>query len=331
MRGRVPPAASMPAWAGRLIDLRRGMPLGMATAIADAIAEVRASGTSLLGEVANTLESYELLVASPLSACVFHELLGFNVADPAAMIADAQRRLGELTPIARLRPSVVAHAPYSVSPELFAAIASASRDRVMSIHVGESEDEVRFLRDGAGAWRVLLDHLHAWNPGWTPPGCGPVEYLDRLGLINDRLLAVHAVQLEDHELDRLAAARATVVTCPRSNRWTGAGSPPIERFYASGVRVAIGTDSLASADDLSVFSELREARAAAPGVAASRLLESATRSGAAALGFGEELGTIERGKRAELIAVRIPEEVADVEEYLLSGVRCDQIRWLEPD
>jgi cytosine/adenosine deaminase-related metal-dependent hydrolase len=320
----------MPAWTARLIDLRRGMASGGAAAIADAIAEVGASGTSLLGEVANTLESYELLADSSLSACVFHELLGFNVADPAAMVADAQRRLGELTPNPRLRPSIVAHAPYSVSPQLFAAIASASCERVMSIHVGESDDEMRFLREGAGAWRALLDDLHAWNPGWTPPGCGPVEYLDRLGLINDRLLAVHAVQLDDRELDRLAAAGATVVTCPRSNRWTGAGTPPIERFYASGVRVAIGTDSLASADDLSVFSELREARAAAPGVAASRLLESATRSGAAALRFGEELGTIERGKRAELIAVRIPEELGDVEEYLLSGIGRDSIRWLEP-
>ena len=221
---------------------------------------------------------------------------------------------------------------------LLAAIAAASRvsrgsdpGTLVSIHLGESPEEVRFLRDGDGPWRSLLADLGAWNPAWVLPRCGPVEYLDRIGLVNERLLAVHAVQLEARELERLAAADATVVTCPRSNRWTGAGIPPLERFYAAGVRVAIGTDSLASADDLNVFSELREARSIAPAVCASQLLRSATQAGAQALGFDDELGTIEPGKRAELIAVRVSDDVTDVEEYLVSGIVPDRIRWLDPD
>ena len=89
----------------------------------------------------------------------------------------------------------------------------------------------------------------------------------------------------DAELSRLAAAGATVVACPRSNRWTGAGVPPIDRFYASGVRVAVGTDSLASVDDLNLFAELAEVRRLAPGVPAARILESATLAGAAGAGL----------------------------------------------
>jgi cytosine/adenosine deaminase-related metal-dependent hydrolase len=107
------------------------------------------------------------------------------------------------------------------------------------------------------------------------------------------------------------------------------GSPPLEAFYASGVRVALGTDSLASVDDLNVFEEVAAARRLAPSVPASRLLESATRAGAEALGFGDELGTIEPGKRAELIAVRLPPGVADVEEYLVGGIQPADIAWLE--
>ena len=84
---------------------------------------------------------------------------------------------------------------------------------------------------------------------WTPPACGPVEFLSRqLGLLNDRLLAVHGVQLTDVELRGCRGAGATVVTCPTQQLWTGAGAPPIARFYASGVRVAVGTDSLASVE-----------------------------------------------------------------------------------
>jgi cytosine/adenosine deaminase-related metal-dependent hydrolase len=216
-----------------------------------------------------------------------------------------------------------------VSPPLLESIAKASPRRVVSVHLAESTEELQFMRDGSGAWRELLEQLGAWNGDWQPPGTSPVEYLARFGLLHERLLAVHCVQLGDADLARLRAAGATVVMCPRSNRWTGAGDPPVARFYASGVRVAVGTDSLASVEDLSVFAELAAARALAPAVPAGALLESATRHGADALGFGADLGTIEPGKRADLIAVRIPARIEDVEEYLVRGVRAGQIEWLD--
>ena len=196
------------------------------------------------------------------------------------------------------------------------------------MHLGESAEEIEFLRNGTGEWRALLESLGVWNPSWTPPACGPVEYLDRQGLVNDRLLAVHGVRFDDDDLTRLRGAGATIVTCPRSNRWTGAGEPPVGRFYASGVRVAIGTDSLASVEDLNLFHEVAEVRRLAPSVPASRILESATRAGAQALGFADELGTIAPGKRAELITVRLPDTVADVEAYLVSGIEPGAISWL---
>jgi len=97
------------------------------------------------------------------------------------------------------------------------------------------------------------------------------------------------------------------------------------------VRIAIGTDSLASVEDLNLFAELAEVRRLAPGIPAARLLESATIRGAAALGFGDDYGSIEPGKRADLIAVRVPRAVEDVEEYLVSGLQPDVIQWLETD
>ncbi len=329
MRGQVPPAASMPAWAARLMALRRAVGNEPPGPILDAIRDARASGTALVGDVANTFAAYEPLADSELAAAIFRELLGFNAPDPARMVAEAQRQIDELTPIEWLRVSIVPHAPYSVSAALLRAIAAAASGRPVSIHLGESAEEMQFLCDGSGAWRELLERLGAWNPQWRPPACGPVEYLRQAGLLNERLIAVHCVQLDDRELAGLQGAGATVVTCPRSNRWTGAGTPPIERFYASGVRVAIGTDSLASVEDLNLFAELAEVRRLAPALPASRLLESATRNGASALGFGGELGTIEPAMHAELIAVRLPPGVADVEEYLLGGIEPGDVRWLD--
>jgi cytosine/adenosine deaminase-related metal-dependent hydrolase len=234
-------------------------------------------------------------------------------------------------PVAWLRPSIVPHAPYSVSPALLRAIAAANGDRPFSMHLGESEQEIEFLRAGTGEWRALLESLGVWNPTWTPPGRGPIAYLDELGLVNERLLAVHGVRFTDDELTRVAAAGATIVTCPRSNRWTGAGVPPVDRFYASGARVAIGTDSLASVEDLNLFAEMAEVRRLAPAVGAARILESATLAGAQALGFASELGSIEAGKRAQLVAVRLPAPCSNVEEYLVSGIQPADIRWLDTE
>jgi cytosine/adenosine deaminase-related metal-dependent hydrolase len=329
MRGRVPPGGTMPAWASRLLALRRAAAGDPAGPIHHAIAEARAAGTSLVGDVTNTLAAYDLLAQSELGGAVFRELIGFAAEDPDRIIANAQTELDVLRPLPWLRPSIVPHAPYSVAPALMRAIAAAAGDRPISVHVGESAEEIQFLRDGTGAWRELLERLGAWNDHWQPPACGPVEYLDRLGLVTRKLLAVHATQLTDGELARLAEAGATVVTCPRSNRWTGAGTPPVERFYASGVRVAIGTDSLASVEDLNVFGELAELRRLAPGVPAARLLESATAIGAAALGFAAEFGTLEPGKRAAIISVALPAGVEDVEEYLVTGIEPRRVRWLE--
>jgi cytosine/adenosine deaminase-related metal-dependent hydrolase len=328
MRDRVPPGGPMPAWASRLLALRGAAAGDSAGPIGDAIRQARAAGTSLVGDVTNTLAAYDLLADSELGGAVFREVIAFTAEDPERIVAGAQAELDALRPIASLRSSIVPHALYSVAPGLLRAIARAAGDRPISVHVGESPEEIQFLRDGTGAWRALLEQLGAWNDRWQPPACGPVEYLDRMGLVTGRLLAVHGTQLTDAELAHLASAGATVVTCPRSNRWTGAGTPPVERFYASGVRVAIGTDSLASVEDLNLFGELAVVRRLAPAVPAARLLESATATGAAALGFAAELGTLEPGKRADLIAVRLPAGVEDVEEYLLQGIEPSAIEWL---
>jgi cytosine/adenosine deaminase-related metal-dependent hydrolase len=199
----------------------------------------------------------------------------------------------------------------------------------MSVHLGESTEEVELLERGTGQWRTMLETIGMWRADWVMPACDPVAYLDRHHLIDAHTVVVHGVQFTDTALARLAAIGATLVTCPRSNHWVGAGDPPIDRFYRAGVKVAVGTDSLASVGDLNVFSELETMRRLAPAVPAARILESATLIGAQALGLGRELGSLTPGKRADIVSVKLPAEVDDVEEYLLSGIEPAQIQWVE--
>jgi cytosine/adenosine deaminase-related metal-dependent hydrolase len=335
---RVPPGERFSDWIRGVMAMRRGYPDPDApeilTAARHAIRQARASGTALIGDISNTLVTVPLLRDAAMAAHVFYELLGFNEPDPAARVAAARERAEAAEVGGAVRVTLAPHAPYSVSPPLFAAIRSyldGPPERRSSVHVSESADEVEFVRHGTGDIRVTLEKLGVWTEEWSamlPAGASPVGYLSKLGFLDRSVLAVHGVQFDDQDLARLYSLGSTIVTCPRSNRHVGAGDPPIERFYASGVRVAVGTDSLASVDDLNVFHELAAMRRLAPSVPASRLLESATKNGAEALGFGSDLGTIEAGKRAELIAVRIPPDLTDVEEYLVGGVEPDDVAWL---
>jgi 5-methylthioadenosine/S-adenosylhomocysteine deaminase len=188
--------------------------------------------------------------------------------------------------------------------------------------------EIELLRNGSGPWPGILRWVGSMRDAWEPPGTGPVEYLDALGMLDACTLVVHGVQLDAAALTRLAAIGCTLVTCPRSNQWVGVGAPDIERFYASDVRLAVGTDSLASVEDLNVFAELKAMRWLAPTVPARRLLESATLAGATALGLGDELGSLEAGKRADVIAVDLADSADDVEEYLVGGIDASQIHWV---
>lgn len=331
LRDRVPPAKSMPVWVCDMLAARGFAPPPRAPIVA-ALAEARCAGTALIGDISNSLATVAPLVESGLSALVFHEVLGFRPDGARAIVAGAAAAIAAQGSNDRVRVSLAVHAPYSSSPELFREVRTwldVERPApITSVHLGESPEELRFLAEGAGPWRELLEEFHVWNPAWTPPACGPVEYLDRLGFIRPGTIAVHGVQLDERDLVRLRDAGATLVTCPRSNQWVGVGAPPVERFFSSGVRVAVGTDSLASVGDLSLFAELAELRRLAPSVSARRLIDSATRRGAAALGFANDLGVISPGARAELIAVEVRDGVEDVEEYLVSGIGPDQVMWV---
>ena len=333
LRGRVPPANRFTDWVKTLVAIRRGTEQAITPEIVapvrDAIRELRASGTVAVGDITNSLAAVEPMLDAGLGGVVFHELLGFKERDGAIVESTRARRAAAAA--RGVRVSLAPHAPYSTSVELFKAIrraVSSSDCPIMSVHLGESAEEVELLERGSGAWRGMLETIGVWRDDWEVPACGPVQFLDRHGLIDSRTLVVHGVQLDDRSLQRLQALGATLVTCPRSNRWVGVGYPPIERFYRSGVPVAVGTDSLASVEDLNLFSELKVMKWLAPDVRAGKLLESATLVGARALGLDDELGSITPGKCAALVAVALPDAVSDVEEYLVSGIEPSQISWV---
>ena len=348
LHNRIPPAQQFVDWIRALMQARREFPDAadpvILRAAADALASARAAGTGVLGDVSNTLVTVPMLQEASMGARVFYEQLGFNVANGEERVAAARAKVDDLVgrvlsdaapgTSADIRISLAPHAPYSVSPELFSAIRAdldARGGDISTVHLGESPEEVEFVRRGSGAWRTLLEEFGVWTEAWQPPGSSPVQYLHDLGFLDRCVLVVHGVQFDGEDLTVLRSLGVTIVSCPRSNRYVGVGAPPLEAFYAMDVDVAFGTDSLASAPDLNLFAEVAEARRLAPRVPARKLLESATLVGARALGFDRDYGSIQAGKRASLIAIRIPDDVSDVEEYLVGGIDPDAVSWLATD
>ena len=328
LRGSIPRAASMPEWVRAVMSAQRSLNSPSGGRLSDAASECRGTGTVLVGDIANTLESLDTFLAGSIEATLFHEFLGFDVeADEAeTLIEPSARHISERVN-GRVQVRAAAHAPYSVSAELFRAIGRLAGPR--SVHLAESEEEVEFLMSGQGPWRDILEERGRMNCGWVPPRVRPVDYLESVGWLREDTIVVHGVQLIDEEIDRLVEAGSTLVVCPRSNDWTGAGVAPIAKCYARGLRVAIGTDSLASAPDFNIFREMVEVRRLAPDVPASKILQSATIVGAQGLGRGRSHGAIEPGRRGALIRVELPTGISDVEEYLLSGIESTCIQWLE--
>jgi cytosine/adenosine deaminase-related metal-dependent hydrolase len=286
-------------------------------AIASAIRFLEERGTVAVGDISNALGHLDLLSTSRLSAVVYLELLAWDPAKAEAVLAFAEERL--LAAEASLRPGLevrlAAHAPHSVSPALFGLL--VERGGPAALHLAESPDEAEFLAGRGGAWPAFLERRGLGHVAFAPPGLSPVRYADRLGALHPRLVAAHGVQVDAGDREVLASRGVHVVVCPRSNLHLGVGAADVPALLASGVRLALGTDSLASAGTLDVLDDAVLLRRQFPDLDPAALVRMATLGGAEALGF-DDLGASAPGKRAAL-AFAADGSGADPLAVLLSG------------
>jgi cytosine/adenosine deaminase-related metal-dependent hydrolase len=292
-----------------------------------AIRTLEETGTVAVADISNTLVSVEPLARSSLRAVVFHEIIGWDGERAEAVRAAAAAHRGELPGDLEARGvsvRVAAHAPHSVSPALLRALVADGGPA--AIHLAESPSECRFLQDGGGDWPDFLKRRGLGRVPFAPSGLSPVQYLEGLGALHAGLLAAHAVHTDEADAALLAERGVSVVVCPSSNRNLQVGVPPVQRLLAAGVRVCLGTDSLASGDELDVAGEMAEAGWLFPDVSAREVIRMATASGAAALGLSD-LGTLEAGRRAALAFAPSATPIDDPEAYVVSGeVKLARVR-----
>ncbi len=222
-------------------------------------------------------------------------VIDFPVADNktnAEAMAYVERFVAKWKGHELITPAIAPHAPYTVSEEHLKA-ARAFSDRTgapIVTHISETKREVD-------------DSLKA-------KGASPVDYLDRIGFLNDRVIAAHMVWPTAGEIGILKRAGVGVVHNPQSNMKLASGVAPVPKMMAEGLRVGLGTDGAASNNDLSMWEEMDTAAklhkliSNDPKVmSAEQAFELATIRGAQALHLEKEIGSIEKGKRADLVIV----------------------------
>jgi cytosine/adenosine deaminase-related metal-dependent hydrolase len=302
-------------WILRVISWRLGAaPDSFTENFRAAAAEALSFGTTAVGEIAGPdLSPYD---GCPLRARIFAEGIGFAphvAAEVLALVGAAIDRLEEIsTGNPLVQAGVSPHTLYTVGEGLLRSLAdlAAAKRLPACLHLAESTPETAFLSDGGGEIASRLYPAVGKDVSWFRGLGRPIPaYLAGAGLLREGVLLVHAVHLPRPEIDALRAGGARFVLCPRSNAAHGNGAPDVTHFVDAMIPFALGTDSLGSVPDLSLWSEMRSARSLYKGrqkdAALCRdLFRAATEHGAAALGLPG--GILAPGEPADFTIVDDP-------------------------
>ncbi|MFQ3651060.1 MAG: amidohydrolase family protein [Gemmataceae bacterium] len=317
MAGLAPPGPDFPAWLRQIIRHRHSRsPEAVTEDIRYGIAECLRLGTAVVGDISGDGASWPLLAQSPLRGIVFRELLGLTPqrAETAIQTLQAWKQTAAT---AHLRPGLSPHAPYSVHRDVFAAAGSAGLP--VCTHLAESREELELLEQHQGPFVEFLESVGVWHP----PGLlgSPHEVLAALAPARPCLLA-HGNFLDP---DTPGLASAVVVYCPRTHAAFGHPPHPFRAMLERGVRVVLGTDSLASNPDLDMLAEVRYIYEHHTDIPIEQLLRLAT--DAEALGFTRE--------RADWVAIpvgpgepyRAVLESKAPRRLMLAGQWYDSVAW----
>jgi len=311
MHGQVTGTSSFTDWLWQVVQKRRDWTKEEYLDSARSGARMAlASGTTLVGDVSASGHSGEALASERLRGVIFEEILGFAPAAADSLVQALESRIDRFDPRGLLARGVSPHAPYSVSPDLYRGVAGLARRRTLrtATHLAETRSEVEFLKAGTGEFPEFLSRLGVMPAGWAPPGSGPVEYMEALNFLEQSPLLIHCNYPDPGSIARILQRRCSVVLCPRSHAYFGHEKHPVRHLLDSGVNVALGTDSLASNESLSMLDEIRFLFKTRRDLASEEIFRMATINGAIALRLEGEVGRLRPGAWADMAVIGLPEK-----------------------
>ena len=265
--------------------------------------ELWRNGVVAVGDISNTCTTFQLKSNSKIAYHTFIEALGFSPQRAEKAYAWAKFCFEKAQSLG-LRVSVVPHAPYSISKELFGEISkfAVNQQSILSMHSQEcaAEDDLYLAGEGQIV-RHLTENLAIDLSFFEPTGKSALESVITWLPKENKLLLVHNIQTVQKDIDLIAEKRAQnktwFVLCPGSNVFIENRLPDIELFRKNKLQICMGTDSLSSNHQLSMLEEMKTIQTHFPEIPLSEIVVWATRNGAEALEMSDWAGTIEQGKK----------------------------------
>jgi aminodeoxyfutalosine deaminase len=335
LRGAIPPGTDLIPFLQAVPHLRQYPAEEIQAAMAQAAAEMHRNGIVAVGDICNTADSLSIKQQSPLRWHNFIETIGFTHDKAAERFAWSKAIYDQFESCHPGQNSLVPHAPYSVSEKLFGLLNEASADKIVSIHSQESEAENQWYRSKTGPLEQLYQGMGIDTDFFEPSGKSSLQTIlpwmdrarqvllvhnvaitsDELRMVNELRVTSDEVRIKNQKAPKAVntPARSTIhyplltinyfVLCPLANLYIQNTLPPVNLLRQHGCTIALGTDSLASNHQLSIWAEVQALQAAFPEIPLAELLQWATLNGAKALGMEAELGSFEKGKRPGVVYI----------------------------
>ena len=259
------------------------------------------AGITTYADTAPNDAPFEAMRELGVRGIAYHEVFGPDPKQCDASMAALREAVAAMharrTPLVHV--GVSPHAPYSVSDELFKAVAGYAVAELLPLatHVAESLDESALIANGDGAFAAFL---RGRDIAVAPRARTPIDLLERNGVLGANALLIHCIRCDDRDIATIAKHRCGVATCPISNQMLGHGTARIPAMLIEDIHVGIGTDSMASNERMDVLAESRLAQGAR--ATERETWELATLGGARALRLDHVIGSLEVGKQADLAA-----------------------------
>lgn len=319
-------------WVIQVIKIRRSLTRSeLEHSVMEGIRVSLECGTTTIGEIVSDQNLIPLYNSTDIYGRLYMEALGQEPARNASLLADIENTIISFADGRLMKPGISPHAPHTLAPGFLQDLAGLADGHSIPcvIHLSESREEASFMHDSSGKIAEILYPFAGWESYLPAPRrTTSTAYLEGLGVLNPLTSVVHCVHITPDDAQILKKRGVTAILCPRSNERLAVGKAPALLLKKCGIPLALGTDSLASNDSLSLWDEMRFLHREFPDVfTPAEVLEMATLGSADALHLESETGSLEKGKRADFLVVHPGRIASTVElaEVLIEDSRVAEV------
>jgi cytosine/adenosine deaminase-related metal-dependent hydrolase len=305
MKGMIPPHTGLQEFVKQIVTLRQVAPEAIQEAIVTAETEMIANGIVAVGDISNTLDTLSQKAKHHLAYYSFVELYDLypSRADEKIVAGlEIQKQFQENC----VRASLVPHAPYSVTNNLWHLLSAHFGIHTISIHNQETPDENAFFKTKTGSFLGMYERTKVNLDFFEATGLSSLQSILPIFKKAHHGILVHNsfTSAEDIQAVHAAMTNAFWCLCPNANQYIEQTMPPVELLRSEKANIVIGTDSYASNWSLSVLDELKTIQHHHPDITVSEMLGWATINGARALQMDKHLGSFEKGKKPGVVLIK---------------------------